>query len=212
VIALAGAGSGSIDHCQGVAVVGHDQVVEWATGLPPKLTPGDVLGIAGHLRHAMPPAAVPVPRRTRHRSYGRSTTVPRELSARERKRLAKRAATRRDALMKLIAVVVLIVLAPALLKWWGSHGEDVVRTVIPTPTFSVAAPAAAPPAAPVFTSCQALRAVYPQGVQLAGATNTGKKARGHVALDDAVYRANRALDPDKDGLACEVRAKGHRVR
>ncbi|HEX4699230.1 MAG TPA: nuclease-related domain-containing protein [Actinomycetes bacterium] len=166
-IALAGAGSGNVDNCQGVTVVAHEQLVDWANGLPPRLTPGDVLGIAGHLRNAMPPAAVPVPRRTRTRTrtYGRSAATPREPSARERKRLAKRAASRRDALTKLIALAVFIVLAPAVLTWWGSHGEDVVRTVIPTPTFSVAGPAPGPRTAPIFTSCKALRAAYPYGVK-----------------------------------------------
>jgi hypothetical protein len=109
--------------------------------------------------------------------------------------------------MKLIALAVIIVLAPAMLKWWGSHGEDVVRNVIPTPTFSVASPVPTPKTAPVFRSCEALRAAYPDGVERAGASNTGKKAHGHIALDKAVYRANKALDHDKDGIACEVTRK-----
>ena len=208
VIALAGSGSASVDHCEGVTVVGHDQLVAWATGLPPQLTPGDVLGIASHLRNAMPPATatatVPVPRRGHRRAYGRSSATPREPSARERRRLAKRTGVRRETLMKLIALAVLLVLAPALLKWWGSHGVDVVRTVIPTPTFSVAGPAPTPKTAPVFTSCKVLRRTYPNGVKRAGAANTGRKARGQVVVDAAVYRSNKALDHDKDGLACEV--------
>jgi hypothetical protein len=49
-------------------------------------------------------------------------------------------------------------------------------------------------------------------VKRAGATNAGKKVHGHLVVDDAVYRANRALDHDRDGLGCEVTAKDHRVR
>jgi hypothetical protein len=52
-----------------------------------------------------------------------------------------------------------------------------------------------------------LRAAYPDGVKRSGATNTGKKVRGRLVVDDAVYRANKAMDHDKDGLACEVTKK-----
>jgi hypothetical protein len=204
VIALAGAGSGGVDQCQGVTVVGHDQLVAWATTLPPQLTPGDVLGIASHLRGAMPPASVPAPRRTLSTSFPRA---PREPSARERKRSARRKTALREAVLKTFVVILVLLSAPALFAWWESHGAGVVGTVIPTPTFSVASPAPTPKTAPTFTSCTTLRAVYPAGVKRAGATNTGKKARGHRVVDDATYRANKSLDHDKDGLACEVSRK-----
>jgi hypothetical protein len=202
VIALAGAGAGGVHHCQGVAVVDHDQLVAWATGLPPRLTPDDVRGIASHLRGAMPPATGPLQVARRPRSYGRPPVIAREPSARERKRMAKRAAARRELLLRLAAIAFLLLLAPTLLTWWQAHGNDVVRGVIPTPTVALATPTAAP-AVPIFISCRTLRAAYPDGVKRIGARNTGRKARGHMAADDAVYRANRRLDQDKDGIACE---------
>lgn len=104
-------------------------------------------------------------------------------------------------------LALLVIAGPALLTWWTSHGDDVVRSVIPTPTFSAAAPGLA--TAATFTRCADLRVTYPNGVKRTGATNTGKKKRGVVVVDDAVYRANAGLDRDEDGLACE-RTRSHR--
>ena len=89
-----------------------------------------------------------------------------------------------------------------LFKWWDSHGTDVVSSVIPTPTLSAAAPTL-PVATPVFVDCAGLRRAYPYGVMRTGATNTGKKPRGTLVIDNAVYRANAGLDRDRDGIACE---------
>jgi hypothetical protein len=208
VIALAASDVGGATQVQGVTVLGHDELVRWATGLPARLTPGDVLGIASHLRSEMPPASVPLPGRGRG---SRATRPPREPSARQRQRAAKRAAARREDLAKLIVCLLLIVLAPVLFKWWASHGTDVVRSVVPTPTFTAAAPTPHV-STPVFADCRGLRRTYPYGVMLPGAINTGKKPRGTLVIDIAVYRANAGLDRDQDGIACE-RTKppgGHR--
>jgi hypothetical protein len=199
VIALAGGDSSNVDQCQGVTVVGHDQLIAWATGLPPQLTAGDVAGIASQLRSAMPPASVPRPRRTRNSIRPRT---PREPSARQRKRAAKHKADLKHVALRTLVCILLLLSAPALYKWWESHGDGVVRAVIPTPSVAAvtSTPAVSPP---VFTSCKGLRVAYPGGVKRASATNTGKKARGHVVVGDAVYRANKSLDHDKDGIACE---------
>ena len=199
VIALAASDAGGVTQAQGVTVLGHQDLVSWATGLPPRLTPGHVFGIAAHLRDAMPPASVPLPRR------GRGSRAPRparEPSARQRQRAAKRAAARRENVIKLAGCLLLLILAPMALKWWSSHGTDVVRSVIPTPTFSAAAPTP-DGSTPVFADCAGLRRTYPYGVMRSGAANTGKKSRGTLVIDNAVYRANAALDHDRDGIACE---------
>jgi hypothetical protein len=208
VIALAASDTGGISHAQGVTVLGHQDLVGWATGLPARLTPGDVLGIASHLRSEMPPASVPLPRRGRG---SRAPRAPREPSARQRQRAAKRAAARRENLIKLAGVLLLLILAPVALKWWGSHGTDVVRSVIPTPTFTAAAPTPAV-STPVFADCASLRRAFPFGVMRKGAENVGKKTRGTLVIDAAAYRANAGLDRDQDGIACErTRSKtGHR--
>jgi hypothetical protein len=205
VIALADSHVGAVTQVQGVTVLGHQGLVTWATGLPPRLTPGDVLGIASHLRSAMPPASVPLPRRGRG---SRATRPPREPSARQRQRAAKRAAARREDLAKLVGCLLLVVLAPVLFKWWAGHGSDVVRSVIPTPTFSAAAPTPHV-STPVFADCAGLRRTYPYGVMRQAAVNTGKKPRGTLMIDNAVYRANAGLDRDHDGIACERTKPGH---
>ena len=204
VIGLAGTANG-IHRCQDVTVVGYGDLVGWATGLPPQLTPGDVLGIAGHLRGALPPAALPnprLPRTQRHPGAQRRPRVPRELSARERRRAAKRAAALRQNLFKLLVALVLIVAGPSLLQWWGSHGSDVVGAVVPTPTLSVAAPTPRP-STPVFADCAAMRKAFPTGVQRAGARNIGPQPQRAPVVNDAVARANAGLDGDHDRLVCE---------
>ena len=213
VIALAGTANG-VQRCQDVTVVGHDDLVGWATGLPPQLTPGDVLGIAGHLRGALPPASLPSPRHPLAQGPAggshRLPRPPREPSARERRRQAKRVAARRENLLKLIVALVLVVAGPSLLGWWASHGSQVVDAVVPTPTFSVSTPT--PPRTPTFATCAALRVAFPTGVKRAGAQNAGPKLRRPPAVSNAVALANARLDRDHDGLVCESTRKKQRHR
>jgi hypothetical protein len=109
----------------------------------------------------------------------------------------------------LVVCLLLIVLAPVLLKWWAGHGTDVVRSVIPTPTFSAAAPTPHV-STQVFADCRGLRRAYRYGVMRTGAASTGKRPRGTLVIDNAVYRANAALDHDRDGIACErTKAAAH---
>ena len=199
VIALASAPNGK-HRCQDVTVVGYGDLVSWATGLPAQLTPGDVLGIAAHLQGALPPAAMLTPRRAGTPTLPRP---PRELSARERRRAAKRAADRRENLAKLAALVLLVLAGPSLLTWWGSHGSEIVARVVPTPTFS-AVTRAAVPSPPAFADCVSLRRPFPTGVQLAGAHNAGPKLQLIPVTNNAVARANARLDRDHDGLVCET--------
>ncbi len=202
VIALADSGIGEVRPCRGVTVLDHSDLVRWAIGLPAHLSPGDVLGIAAQLRPGLPSAAVPTPHRPSTTSGRRP---PREPSARQRLLAAKRRALLRQAVVKLAVVAGLLVLAPSLFAWWSSQGHQMVESLLPSPTFS-AAPA--PAAATVFPRCADLRGTYPNGVSLAGATNTGKKKHGAVVVDNPVYRANAGLDHDKDGIACERTSAG----
>ena len=62
-----------------------------------------------------------------------------------------------------------------------------------------------------FKNCSALNKEYPGGISRSGAIDMTKK-KGKVVpaspkkspvVDDAIYEANRKLDKDKDGVACE---------
>ena len=58
-------------------------------------------------------------------------------------------------------------------------------------------------AAKVFKSCTELNKVYPGGVALPGAVNSGGKTKKDPKYDKALYNANKKSDRDKDGIACE---------
>ena len=58
-------------------------------------------------------------------------------------------------------------------------------------------------AAKVFKNCTELNKVYPGGVALPGAVNSGGKTKKDPKYDKALYNANKKSDRDKDGIACE---------
>lgn len=58
-------------------------------------------------------------------------------------------------------------------------------------------------AAKVFKNCTELNKVYPGGVALPGAINSGGSTKGEPKYDKALYNANKKSDRDKDGIACE---------
>jgi len=58
-------------------------------------------------------------------------------------------------------------------------------------------------AAKVFKNCTELNKVYPGGVALPGAINSGGKTKKEPKYDKALYNANKKSDRDKDGIACE---------
>lgn len=58
-------------------------------------------------------------------------------------------------------------------------------------------------AAKVFRNCTELNKVYPGGVALPGAINSGGKTKKEPKYDKALYNANKKSDRDKDGIACE---------
>jgi hypothetical protein len=58
-------------------------------------------------------------------------------------------------------------------------------------------------AAKVFKNCTDLNKVYPGGVALPGAINSGGETKLEPKYDKALYIANKKSDRDKDGIACE---------
>jgi membrane protein involved in colicin uptake len=58
-------------------------------------------------------------------------------------------------------------------------------------------------AAKVFKNCTELNKVYPGGVALPGAINSGGMTKKKPKYDKALYNANKKSDRDKDGIACE---------
>lgn len=75
-------------------------------------------------------------------------------------------------------------------------------------TVAVAAPEAGAASKPrVFANCTQLHQVYPHGVGKVGAHDRGKGKNFRPVTtfkrDNALYQANRALDRDSDGVACE---------
>lgn len=58
-------------------------------------------------------------------------------------------------------------------------------------------------AAKVFKNCTELNKVYPGGVALPGAVNTGGATKLTPKYNKKLYTANKKSDRDKDGIACE---------
>jgi hypothetical protein len=58
-------------------------------------------------------------------------------------------------------------------------------------------------AAKVFKNCTELNKVYPGGVALPGAVNSGGVTKKTPKYDKKLYLANKKSDRDKDGIACE---------
>ena len=58
-------------------------------------------------------------------------------------------------------------------------------------------------AAIVYKNCTELNKVYPGGVALPGAINSGGGTKKSPKYNKALYLANKKSDRDKDGIACE---------
>ena len=58
-------------------------------------------------------------------------------------------------------------------------------------------------AAKEFKNCTELNRVYPGGVALPGAVNSGGNTKKLPKYNKALYLANQKSDRDKDGIACE---------
>jgi hypothetical protein len=206
VLCLAGEHQVPPTRCGQVTVVDVGRLPDWVSALPGHLLPGEVLELAGELRSKLPSASAAVPRQSRWRGRpdGRFTGgAPKERSAWQRQRPARRAAAAKASLLKLTLLLVLLLALPTLLHVWSTAGPDLLGTLIPTPT-----PAAGVPSVtPVYDSCRELRAAdHAGGVASPGAKNTGRKLRRGVAVTTSrsLYAANARLDTDADHIACEV--------
>ena len=58
-------------------------------------------------------------------------------------------------------------------------------------------------AAKVFKNCTELNKIYPGGVAMPGAVNSGGSTKKEPKYNKALYNANKKSDRDKDGIACE---------
>ena len=68
-------------------------------------------------------------------------------------------------------------------------------------------PLVAPTAATKYPNCKKLNAKYPHGVARKGAKDHVSSGQPVTTfkVNDALYAANKHLDRDKDGVACEKR-------
>jgi hypothetical protein len=55
----------------------------------------------------------------------------------------------------------------------------------------------------VFKNCSELNKVYPGGVALPGAVNSGGTTKKEPKYNKSLYISNKKSDRDKDGIACE---------
>jgi hypothetical protein len=55
----------------------------------------------------------------------------------------------------------------------------------------------------VFKNCTELNKVYPGGVAMPGAINSGGITKKAPKYNKALYLANKKSDRDNDGIACE---------
>jgi hypothetical protein len=68
---------------------------------------------------------------------------------------------------------------------------------------SISATPSSQAAVKVFKNCTQLNKVFPGGVALPGAVNSGGVTKKEPKYDKALYNANKKSDRDKDGIACE---------
>jgi hypothetical protein len=206
VLCLAGEHQVPATRCGQVTVVDVGRLPDWVSALPGHLSLGEVLDLAGELRSKLPSASGAVPRQPRWRGRPDSRFTggaPKERSAWQRQRPARRAAAAKASLLKLTFLLVFLLGLPTLLHAWSTAGPDLVGTLNPTPTPATGAPSVTP----VYDSCRELRAAdHPGGVASPGAKNTGRKLRAAVAVTTSrsLYAANARLDTDADRIACEV--------
>lgn len=70
-------------------------------------------------------------------------------------------------------------------------------------TLAISAMPSSQAAVKVFKNCTELNKVYPGGVAMPGAINSGGMTKKTPKYNKALYLANQKSDRDKDGIACE---------
>ncbi len=78
-----------------------------------------------------------------------------------------------------------------------------IYTVLLLATFLLVPSLQTQAAARVFKNCTELNKVYPGGVAMPGAMNSGGMTKKMPKYNKALYLANQKSDRDKDGIACE---------
>lgn len=103
----------------------------------------------------------------------------------------------RRGLFKLSVVLLLGILAISQVPKLVDMGESLKDRA----THAISPESLLPDAA--FQSCEALRAIYPDGVGTAKAVKRLKGKWGVPAVQPEIYEASKILDKDRDGLVCE---------
>lgn len=78
-----------------------------------------------------------------------------------------------------------------------------IRILITVITLLLLGSPSASASARTFKNCTELNKVYPGGVALPGAVNSGGATKKIPKFNKALYLANQKSDRDKDGIACE---------
>jgi len=81
--------------------------------------------------------------------------------------------------------------------------NKVVKVLILCATLSFSAIPNSQATVKVFKNCTELNKVYPGGVALPGAVNSGGVTKLIPTFNKKLYKANKKSDRDKDGIACE---------
>ena len=78
-----------------------------------------------------------------------------------------------------------------------------LRALIVCVAIAISAMPTSQAAVKVFKNCTELNKVYPGGVAMPGAINSGGMTKKIPKYNKALYLANQKSDRDKDGIACE---------
>ena len=78
-----------------------------------------------------------------------------------------------------------------------------LAVMVMTSTPNASAIVSTQPAVRIFANCTAMQKVFPGGVARPGAVNKGGSTRYLPKVSRKLYNANRSMDRDKDGIACE---------
>jgi hypothetical protein len=85
------------------------------------------------------------------------------------------------------------------------YDEEMKRLILASLvlSFTFGLPPSSQASTKVFKNCTELNKVYPGGVALPGAVNSGGITKKEPKYNKALYNANKKSDRDKDGIACE---------
>jgi Excalibur calcium-binding domain len=84
----------------------------------------------------------------------------------------------------------------------NSKPDDVIALLVPAPTLAVAGTSGSG----VYKNCKALNSYFKHGIGRVGARDhTSGTPVTNFKRSNRLYRLNRGLDRDHDGIACEKR-------